>query len=102
MPRQQRRTKKQQYEWPDSAILFSPYSAVIREIAHPTNLAILRSLFKPRWVYENDKRGKNAKGKKAKTKVKKAKTAKEVKKAKKANAKKASTKNWFKKAKAKN
>jgi hypothetical protein len=90
MPRQQRRTKKkkQQYEWADSAILFSPYSAVIREIAHPTNLAILRSLFKPRWIYENDKRGKKVKVKKANTKVKKAKTSKEVKKAKKAKAKK--------------
>ena len=93
MPRQQRRTKKQQYEWPDSALLFSPYSEKMREICHPTNFAILRSLFKPRWVYENDKRGKNAKGKKAKTKVKKAKTKKEVKKAKKARAKKVSTNN---------
>ena len=93
MPRQKRRTKKQQYEWPDSALLFSPYCEKLREILHPTNFAILRSLFKPRWVYENDKRGKNAKGKKAKTKVKKAKTKKEVKKAKKARAKKVSTNN---------
>ena len=84
MPRQQRRTKKQQCEWADSALLFSPYSEKVREICHPTNFAILRSLFKPRWVYENDKRGKNAKGKKAKTKVKKA---------KKARAKKVSTNN---------
>ena len=102
MAREQRQTKKQQYEWPDSALLFSPYSAVIREISHPTNLAILRTLFKPRWIYEKDKRGTKrkieAQGKKAETKVKKAKTAKEVKKVKKAKAKKVSKK----KAKAKN
>ena len=71
--RKQQQKEEEQYEWPDASLLFAPYPAVTREISHPVNLAILRTLFKPRWIYENDKEeAKKAKtAKKAKKEVKK-------------------------------